>query len=123
MERGRLSVDGRQPIDPPFHPRHRGHQGFRVRMAGRPEDPLHGAALDESPRVHHGDAVAHPCDDPEVVGDEQHGETRPHLRLLSSVRYWSHRHVQRGGGLIGDEQSRLGGDGDGPTTRCFIPDI
>ena len=75
-----------------------------------------GRLLDDLAGVHHRDLVGATGDDAEVVGDEDHrhvalallvGEQVEDLRL--------HGDVERGGGLVGEEQLRAAGqrDGDG----------
>ena len=63
------------------------------------------------PGIHHGDAVGGLGDHAHVVGDQHHGgavlaaeplQQRDDLRL--------HRHIERGGRLVGDDQFRLGGE-------------
>ena len=43
------------------------------------EDLGHGPRLDDAACPHHRDAVAHILDDVEIVGNEQHRQTKPHL--------------------------------------------
>ena len=54
-----------------------------------------------------------PRDDAEVMRDEQQREVKLLLHLLQQVENLSlDRHVQRGRGLVGDEQQRLAGQGN-----------
>ena len=73
-------------------------------LGGRPR-------LDQDAVAHHQDAVGDPRDDGQVVGDEQ--QRRPGVAPLreevEDLRL--HRHVERGGRLVGDEQVGLPGDG------------
>ncbi len=76
--------------------------------SGRSKSSCGGRLLDDAAAVHHHDAVGGLGDHAEVVGDEQHrhpdlvaqvAEQREYLRL--------DRHVERGRGLVGDEQLRV----------------
>ena len=53
-----------------------GDEGFGVGVAGIAEDLFGLAGFDDLPAKHHGDSVAEPPDDAEIVGDEDesHGE-------------------------------------------------
>ncbi len=79
-------------------------------MSGAGEDLADGARLDDAAAVHDQDPLADGGDDGEVVGDEQQrgrdlGDQLQHLFL--------HGDVERGGGLVADEQPGLVGQGDG----------
>lgn len=89
---------------------HRAQQPRRVRMLRRVVEVERGRGLHDLARVHHDDPVGQLDDQPEVVGDEQDaaarlvaepGQQRDDLRLDG--------HVERGGGLVRDEQLRLAG--------------
>ena len=91
-----------------------GEQSAGVGMRGAGEDVGDGAAFDDSSGIHDGDAVADAADHGEVVRDEEHGqrealaqfgEQRENLRL--------HGDIERGGGLVGDEQGGAVDDGHG----------
>ena len=58
--------------------------------------------------VHHHDAVGEHVDHGEVVRDEQACEADFGLQLLEQFQHLRlHRHIQRGGRFVGDEQARL----------------
>ena len=66
------------------------------------------AELDDLAHVHHRDPGGEDLDDPEVVADEQAGEALLALQLLEQVEHLGlHRHVERRGRLVGDEQVGL----------------
>ena len=75
-------------------------------LVGRPLDDLAG--------VHDGDLVGAAGDDAEVVGDEDHRHVA--LALLGGEQVEDlglHGDVEGGGGLVGEEQLRAAGQGDG----------
>ena len=55
-------------------------------MRGVGEDLGDRPIFDDSPRVHHGDSVAHVRDDAEVVGDEQDRQVELFLEVLQEVQ-------------------------------------
>ena len=85
--------------------RHRGDQALRVGVVRAAQDLVAGAGLHELAVVHHRDAVGEDVDDREVVADEQARELQLLLQLLQQLEEARlHRHVQRRGRLVGDEQ-------------------
>ena len=86
----------------------RGEERNRVRVQ-RPREELVGRRdLDDAPEVHHGDAVGDVADDGEVVGDEDVGEVELLLQLDEQVEHLRlDRDVERGDGLVGDDELRL----------------
>jgi hypothetical protein len=83
-------------------------------MRRRIEDLPYGSRLHHAARIHHRQLVAHLGDDAEVVGDEDQCEAMRALQLTQEVQILGlDRQVEAGGRLVGDEQSRLAGDGDG----------
>ncbi len=89
-------------------------QRARVVMLRRGEERRQAPLLDDAPGLHHIGAVADLIDDAEIVRDQQTGkphllaqigDEREHLRL--------HRDIERGGGLVRDQELRLAGDGRG----------
>ncbi len=69
-----------------------------------------GTALHDPPGVHDGGGVAQLRDDRQVVGDQQQPQTQllgESLEQGEDLRL--HHGVQRGGGLVGDEQPRIAG--------------
>ncbi len=70
--------------------------------------------LDKLAGVHHADAVARFGHDAEIVSDQDH----PHPALALQAHQEGQnlvldRHVEGSGRLIGEEEARVGGDGDG----------
>ena len=92
----------------------RGEQLDGVRVAGPLDDRRNGSRLDDAAVAHHHQVVGHQRHQGDVVGDEQQrralggdqfGEQRQHLGL--------HGDVERGRRLVGDQQRRPAGEGDG----------
>ena len=86
------------------------------------EDVFRPPLLDHPARVHHDDPIANSCDDAEIVGDQdgrhpgiavQFAQELEDLRLDGDV--------ESRGGLVGDEQARVGGQAHrdhGPLTHA-----
>ena len=111
---GRCSLDRDEPIEDDVDPRRRPQQTGRVRVGRRGVEVGGGGVLDDLAGVHHGDAVAHPGDDAEVVGDQQHGDVEALLQVGEEVEDLGlDRHIERGRRLVGDEQLRLARQGHG----------
>src|SRR5689334_16296563 len=92
----------------------RGKQVLGVRMLWRGEDLLCPAALDDFPAVHDAHPVGHFPHDAEVVRDEQHGHMEFVLELGEKVEDLRlDGDVERGSGLVGDEQVWLIGQRHG----------
>ena len=75
---------------------------------------LHRADLDDPAGVHHGDAVGGLGDHAHVVGDQHHRGAvvaAEALQELDDLRL--DRDVERGGGLVGDDEARVGAEGEG----------
>ena len=86
---------------------HGTHQRLGVRVRRTVEKGHDICLLDESPGIHHGNPVAHPSHDPQVMGDEDNGCARGFLDLLQQIQVLKlDRGVQRGGGLVGYEHVR-----------------
>src|SRR5207245_8486945 len=72
--RGRIDEIGREPVNRKQLLRLevdcRREERLRVWMDGRPEHITHSAELDELPRIHDCQTIAHLAHDPEVLGDE-----------------------------------------------------
>ena len=84
-----------------------GVQGAGEQLGGRGH--LHNLAP-----VHDGDAVAEVLDHGKVVGDEEDGQPQVAAELVQQVYHLRlDGHVQRGDGLVGDDQRRLHDDGAG----------
>jgi hypothetical protein len=78
------------------------------------EDLVERAVLDDAARVHHGDAVRDVGDHAEVVGDQDHrgaGLRAQVAHLLEDLRL--DRHVERRGGLVGNQDRRIAGECEG----------
>ena len=66
-----------------------------------------GPCFDDAAGVHHRDAIRRLGDDAEIVRDQQQRQIELALHLaqqLEDLRL--HRHVERGGRLVGDDQRR-----------------
>src|SRR5215471_18351637 len=94
--------------------RHRAEECTRVRMLGMVEQLANGGCLHDLAGVHHGHPVTHLGHDAQVVGHEDEGHARLALDVLEEVEVLRlDGHVEIGGGLVGDDQSRAAGEGDG----------
>src|SRR5262245_38687434 len=114
-ERRRLAVDGRKARACSRHPGNRGDQRLCVRVRRALENLRHGPTFDDAAGIHHRNAVAHPGDDPEVVGDEQDRHPRLRLQPLQQLQVLElDRYVERGGRLVGDQHLRVAADRYGP---------
>ena len=85
--------------------RNGGEQPLRIGMLGGAEYLRQFPALDDAAGVHHVDAVDVSGDHAEVVRDENDGHAEVALHLpdeFEDLRL--NRHVERRGGLVGDEQ-------------------
>ncbi len=119
--RGRVDEGGRVArVSAPASGRARVEPGDRVQQAPGVgvlrggEDGLGRPLLDDPPGVHHRDAVGHPGHDAEVVGDQQDPRPQRALLLLHQVQDLGlDGHVERRGGLVGDEQGGAAGEGHG----------
>src|SRR6266513_2645980 len=87
------------------------HQPRGIGVPRRMQHVAHRADLHDAARVHDRDAVGGLGDDPHVVGDQHHRRApfaRDALDERDDLRL--HRHVERGGRLVGDQQDRLRGE-------------
>ena len=93
---------------------HGGEQLAGVLVPGLAEDLAHDGALDDASVAHDGDVVGHISDDGHVVGDE---EDRHALVPGQGAQQVEDPRldgdVERGGGLVGDEDRRVAGHGQG----------
>ena len=81
-----------------------------VGMGGLIENFIGGAGLHDAPGVEDDDALGQSRHHAHVVGDEQHRGAAAFLHLADQVQNLGlNGHVQRRGGLIGNEESRLAG--------------
>src|SRR5262245_3307395 len=93
--------------------RHRAQQRARVRVLRVVEQLLHRRLLDDLASIHHRDAIAHLGDDAEVVRHEDQRHAGLALDVLEQIEVLRlDRHVEVGGGLIGDDQARAAGERD-----------
>jgi len=70
--------------------------------------------FDDLSRVHHSNAVAHPGDDPEIMGYEDHAHSCFTLHVLQQTQVLRlDCHVQRGRGFVGDQERRMSRKRDG----------
>ena len=77
-------------------------------------DRLAVTDLDDLAEIHHRDVGAEVTDHREVVGDEQEGDPELLLHVLQQVDHLGlDRHVERGNGLVRDQQLGLEGQGTG----------
>ena len=77
------------------------------------EDLAHLGVLDDPARIHHGDVVAHPGDDPEIMGDEEEREIELPLQRAQEVEVLRlDRGIERGRRLVGDQELGPARDGD-----------
>ncbi|MNL13966.1 hypothetical protein D3C87_1348900 [compost metagenome] len=85
--------------------RHRRHQHAGVGLFRARQDFLARAHFHQAPAVHHRDAVGDLRHHAEVVRDEQHRRIVRFLQFQDQRQdLLLRRHVQRGGGLVGDQQ-------------------
>ena len=114
-EVGRAAGDGLQPgVARLVDLRDRPQQGLGVGHAHVAEQRGGGRLLDDLPGVHDRDVVGPPGHDAEVVGDEDHRHVA--LALLAGQQVEDlrlHRHVERRGRLVGEQQLGAAGQGDG----------
>src|SRR5262245_35815968 len=93
--------------------RHRAQQRARVRMLGIVEQLLHRRLLDDLAGVHHRHPIAHLRDDAQVVRHEDQRHAGLALDVLEQVQVLRlDRHVEVGGGLVGDDQAWPAGKRD-----------
>ena len=92
--------------------RHARRAGRRCRRAtaGRRSLPT-GPRSTMPPGIHDGDVVGHFGDHAEIVRDQQHGGADLALQLHDQHQDLRlHRHVERGGRLVGDQEPRAAGE-------------
>ena len=88
--------------------RHGREERARVRMLGRRVELLLVRDLGDLAEVHHEDAVGDVADDVQVVRDEDVREPEVALQVLEQVQDLRlHGHVERGDGLVADDQLRV----------------
>ena len=105
---------GLHPVGLVADDREGGRQPGRVRVSRLGEDLVARPALDYATRVHHGDPLAHGRQGRQIVGDEDHRQAEALLKILEQLQHLGlDHHVQRGGGLVGDQQLRVAGQREG----------
>ena len=119
-----LSFDRRQPAAArcSAQRRTRGQQPLAVGMRRPIQHAAHAAEFDELAGVHHRDVVAEPPHHAEIVADEQQADAL----LLPQPRQQAqdlrlHRHVQRRGRFVEDQQRRLAGECRGDQRALLHP--
>lgn len=91
--------------------RNRRKQFFGVGVRGLFEHLHAGARFNDLSQVHHHDPVAHPFDDGHVVRDKEIGKPELLLQFEHEVEHRRlNRHVERGDGLVRDDDFRLSGE-------------
>ncbi len=89
------------------------HEALRVGVGGALDDVGDAADLDDAAGIHDGDAVGGLGDDAHVVGDEHDGGAAFAGKRLEQLDDLSlDRNVERGGGLVGDDEAGLGAEGE-----------
>ena len=91
-------------------PRDRREQRLGVRVVHAGEQVVGLGGLDDPARVHDVDPVRVSRDHAHVVRDQQHRHAEPRLQVVEQLEYLGlNRHVERGRGLVGDQQLGLAG--------------
>ena len=113
-ERRRLAGDRPQPAERLGMAGVGVEQRPGVRVARRRHDLADRARLDDEAAVHDGEVLAHEAGDGEVVGDEQQRQVALTAQLVEQAQDGHlRRHVERRRRLVGDQQPRFLGQGDG----------
>ena len=83
-------------------------------MPGGVEHLGHSPLFHKHALLHHGHAVGKPVHQIQVVGDQQHGHAGLALQVRQQVQNLpTQRHIQRRGGLVGQQQLGLAGERHG----------
>ena len=94
--------------------RERAQQAPGIGAARVVEDGAGRAAFHDAAAIHDLHIVGEAGDHAHVMGDPDHRHAQLALEVAHQVQHLRlHRHVQRGGGLVGDQQLGLAGDADG----------
>jgi len=89
-------------------------------MSGLAQDVDPAPLLDDPARVHHGNAIGQLVHDAEIVGDEQDRHAELLLQVAQQLEdLCLDRDIQGRGGLIGDQQTRPGGERHGDHHALF----
>ncbi len=97
-------------------------QLLRIGVLRRVKDPRHGAGLDDLALLHHADPVGDAPHDPQIMGDEQQGHAFVALQFgqqFQNLRL--NRHIERRGGLVGDQDVGLVGQRHGDHHPLSLP--
>ena len=111
---GRQALDRVEPVrDRLVQPGNRGQQRPGVWMPGATEERTGAGLLDDLAGVHHHHPVGPASDHAHVMGDQQDGHPQALFQVVEQRQdLILDRHVERRGGLVGDEQLRLAGERD-----------
>ena len=114
-QRRRQARDRRQALGPrPVDAGDRAQQPPRVGVLRVVEDLVERPLLDDPARVHHRDPVGDVGHHAEVVGHEDHRGARLLAQLADALEDLGlDRHVERRGGLVGDQHRRVAGEREG----------
>ena len=86
---------------------------LRVRVLRVVEQLVHRCLLHDLPRVHDEDVVGCLGDDAHVVRDDDHRHVVALPQVVEEVEHGGlHGHVERGRGLVGDQELRVAGERD-----------
>ena len=96
-------------------------QGPRVRVRRRGEQLLDGGLLDHRAAIHDHDPIGHVGDDAHVVGDQDDRGAEPVAQRQQQLEDRGlHRHVERRGGLVGDDHVGIGRDRHGDDDALLL---
>ena len=118
---GRLRHDGRLTLD---HGKARlalasdrgngAQQGAGIRMLGAVENLIDGGVFHHLPAIHHHHTVGDARNHAQIMGDPNDRHAKFLLQILHQLNNLClNGHIQRCGGLIGDQKVGLTGQGDG----------
>ena len=108
MQRWNCALDGfERTCALGFQVGHCVQETARVRMRWRVEDSLSGSKFYHAAGIHYGDAVRDLRDHGKIVRDEEHGQAELGAELGEEIEDLGlDGDIERGGGLVGDEQLR-----------------
>src|SRR6185437_1765093 len=102
--------------------RHRGEKGLAVGMDRPAVEILGRREFHELAEIHHGDAVAHVPNDPEIVGDEDVGQLELPLEIVQEVQHLGlDRDVERRDRFVSHDQLRVQGERPGDPDPLALP--
>lgn len=89
-------------------------KALRIGMLRREQNVLRAALFNDAPSVHDGDAIGDLGNDTEVVSDKQEREFHFAAQSLEQFEdLFLNGDIESGGGLVGNEQLGIGGEGHG----------